>query len=295
METKNYNIGYIECDIDILRENQMNILKQAKKQCDYLIVGILDNQFVEKTKGKTPIFSFDDRCSLISALKFVDKIIPVISKSKEEQIKLILDNNINVVFVDEILEKNRHWKSIENDLLKHNCHLQFIATQEIDNLEKEANAKIDSNTLANLKKSNSTKYRLGYTTGVFDLFHIGHLNIIKEAKKKCDYLIVGVSTDEVVESYKHKTPIISFEERAAILNDLKYVDFVVPQTSLNKMDAWEKLKFDVMFHGSDWKDSTMYNKIIEEFSKVNVDVVFLNHTDGISSTQLSSQIKKRDK
>ena len=81
------------------------------------------------------------------------------------------------------------------------------------------------------------KYKIGYTTGVFDMFHIGHLNILKRAKEECEYLIVGVSTDELVESYKGKTPIISYEERKKIIESIKYVDKVVPQTSMDKMEA----------------------------------------------------------
>lgn len=124
------------------------------------------------------------------------------------------------------------------------------------------------------------------------MFHIGHLNILKKAKEQCEYLIVGVSTDEVVEGYKHKTPIIPFDERMAIVSELKCVDLVVPQTSMNKMDVWEKFHFDVLFHGSDWKGSDMYNKMIEEFSEVGVDVVFLPHTEGVSSTLLSEVLRK---
>lgn len=128
------------------------------------------------------------------------------------------------------------------------------------------------------------KYKVGYTTGVFDMFHIGHLNILKRAKEQCEYLIVGVSTDEIVESYKHKAPIIKFEERCAIVEAIKYVDKVVPQISMNKMDAYKELKFDALFHGSDWQGSDMYDQIIKELAEVGVDVVFLPHTDGISST-----------
>ena len=85
---------------------------------------------------------------------------------------------------------------------------------------------------------------IGYTTGVFDLFHIGHLNILKRAKEKCDFLIVGVSTDELVMQYKNKTPVISFEERVQIVEAIKYVDKVVPQTHRDKFAAWEEYKFD---------------------------------------------------
>ena len=131
------------------------------------------------------------------------------------------------------------------------------------------------------------KYKVGYTTGVYDMFHIGHLNILKKAKERCDYLIVGVSTDEVVESYKHRASIIPFEERIAIIRELRCVDQAVPQVSMDKMEAWKKYHFDALFHGSDWKGSDMYNNMIEQFSKVGVDVVFLPHTEGVSSTLLS--------
>lgn len=136
------------------------------------------------------------------------------------------------------------------------------------------------------------KYKIGYTTGVFDMFHIGHLNILRRAKEQCEFLIVGVSTDETVESYKHKTPVIKFEERLAIVEAIKYVDKVVPQTSMNKMDAYKELKFDAIFHGSDWKGSDMYTKLAEEFAEVGVDVVFLPHTEGISSTMIREKMDK---
>ena len=130
-------------------------------------------------------------------------------------------------------------------------------------------------------------YKIGYTTGVFDMFHVGHLNILRRAKEQCEYLIVGVSTDELVQNYKGKTPIIPFPERFEIVKAIKYVDKVVPQISMDKMEAWKRLHFNVIFHGSDWKGSKMYNEMAEEFQKIGVDVVFLPHTEGISSSLLS--------
>lgn len=138
------------------------------------------------------------------------------------------------------------------------------------------------------------KYKIGYTTGVFDMFHVGHLNILKRAKEQCDYLIVGVSTDENVLNYKKKKPIIPFSERVEIVKAIRYVDEVVPQASMDKFAAWEELKFNALFHGSDWKDSEMYRKLIVQFSEVGVDVVFLPHTDGISSTLLSDVLHSLD-
>lgn len=136
------------------------------------------------------------------------------------------------------------------------------------------------------------KYKIGYTTGVFDMFHIGHLNILRRAKEQCEYLIVGVSTDEVVETYKHKRPVIPFEERMAIVEAIKYVDKAIPQVSMDKMQAYNELGFDALFHGSDWKGSAMYEKIVSDFEKVGVDVVFLPHTDGVSSTIIREKVHK---
>lgn len=137
-------------------------------------------------------------------------------------------------------------------------------------------------------------YKIGYTTGVYDMFHIGHLNILKKAKEQCEHLIVGVSTDEVVEQYKHKKPVIPFEERLAIVQAIRYVDEVVPQTNMDKFEAWKALRFDVLFHGSDWKNSAMYNEIEQKLNAVGVDVVFFPHTEGVSTTDLIERIRIHD-
>ena len=126
------------------------------------------------------------------------------------------------------------------------------------------------------------KYKLGYTTGVFDMFHIGHLNILKKAKEQCDYLIVGVSTDELVQKTKNKTPIIPFEERIEIIKAIKYVDMAVPQENKDKIAAYNKYKFDVMFVGDDWKGSSLFSKCEVELKKHNCDVIYFTYTKGTS-------------
>lgn len=132
---------------------------------------------------------------------------------------------------------------------------------------------------------------VGYTTGVFDMFHIGHLNILRRAKEQCDYLIVGVSTDELVQKDKNKTPIIPFEDRCDIVKAIRYVDEVVTQADKNKMAAWNKYKFHKMFVGSDWKGTTIWNKFENEFSEIGVEIIYLDHTDGISSTLLRDKLQ----
>ena len=136
---------------------------------------------------------------------------------------------------------------------------------------------------------------IGYTTGVYDMFHIGHLNILKRAKEQCDFLIVGVSTDELVLKEKNKQTIIAFEERCAIVEAIKYVDKVVPQEDKNKFAAWEKYGFNKMFVGSDWKGTPQWQEFEKQFAPVGVEIVYLDHTDGISSSILRERLEENDK
>lgn len=134
------------------------------------------------------------------------------------------------------------------------------------------------------------KYRVGYTTGVFDMFHIGHLNILRKAKEQCEYLIVGVTTDELV-SYKNKKATIPHHDRMVIVENIKCVDQVVPQENMNKMEAWEKYKFDVVFVGSDWQGTPQWEKYERDFKSVGADVVYFPYTEGISSTLLRGKLE----
>ena len=138
------------------------------------------------------------------------------------------------------------------------------------------------------------KYRIGYTTGVFDMFHVGHLAILKRAKEQCRYLIVGVSSDELVEEYKRKIPIIGLEDRMRIISSVRYVDEVVVQENMDKVEAWEKLHYDVLFHGDDWKDSKMYNNVEWQLKERGVEVIYLPHTPGISTTIITEVVRSKE-
>jgi len=128
---------------------------------------------------------------------------------------------------------------------------------------------------------------VGYTTGVFDLFHVGHLNIIKSAKGMCDRLIVGVSTDELVSQYKDKQTVIPFDERCEILRNIQGVDCVVPQENMDKFEAWEKYKFDVLVVGDDWHGSQKWKDIEAKLCAVGVRVFYLPYTKGTSSSKIN--------
>ena len=126
--------------------------------------------------------------------------------------------------------------------------------------------------------------KIGYTTGVFDMFHIGHLNILKNAKSQCDYLIVGISTDEVVLSYKKKRPIITFNERIEIVRSIKYVDEVIIEESWGQKPIdIKKHNIDVFVMGHDWKGK------FDEL-KEHCEVVYLPRTKGISTTKIKNDL-----
>lgn len=137
------------------------------------------------------------------------------------------------------------------------------------------------------------KYRIGYTTGVFDMFHIGHLNILRRAKEQCDYLIVGVTSDELCFKRKNKYPIINEQERMAIVQAIRYVDQVVPQTNMDKLTAVKEVNADIVFVGSDWKGTDAWNEYEKQFASIGCSVVYLDHTDGISSTILREKLNAK--
>ncbi len=132
---------------------------------------------------------------------------------------------------------------------------------------------------------------VGYTCGVYDLFHIGHLNLLKNAKGLCDKLIVGVSTDELV-AYKHKKAVIPFEERLEIIRNIKCVDAAIPQDDLDKFKMWEKLHFDILFVGDDWYGDPRWKEMEAKFAEVGVRVVYFPYTKGTSSTILNETLAK---
>lgn len=139
--------------------------------------------------------------------------------------------------------------------------------------------------------------KIGYTCGVYDLFHVGHLNLFERCKEKCDYLIVGVCSDDYVREYKGKSPVISEEDRCRIVNALKCVDeavVITTQETVDKVMAWNKFHFDVLFSGDDWRGSERFIQTEKEFAQkgINVEMVFFPYTKGVSTTQIKKDLEQ---
>ena len=135
---------------------------------------------------------------------------------------------------------------------------------------------------------------IGYVNGVFDMFHAGHLNIIYQAKKRCDYLIVGVYSDEIVKTYKPHAPIINENDRQKIVNSIKCVDYAFVSSTRDQLELWNKYKFDTVFVGDDWKGTERWNKFEKILAEVGVKVEYIPYTQGISTTILREKIKSQE-
>ncbi len=131
---------------------------------------------------------------------------------------------------------------------------------------------------------------IGYTDGTFDLFHVGHLRLLKEAKKHCDILIVGVHGDDVVASYKGKPPIINENDRAEIIRNLAFVDKVVINRTRDKIELLKLYGFNLMIIGDDWKGTERWNKLEKQLNEHGVDVLYLPYTKTISTTAIKKRV-----
>jgi glycerol-3-phosphate cytidylyltransferase len=133
--------------------------------------------------------------------------------------------------------------------------------------------------------------RIGYAPGAYDLFHVGHLNLLRRAKEQCDFLIAGVVADDVLIQHKGITPVISLAERLEIVRSVRFVDAALPAMTNDKVEIWQELRFNVLFKGSDWQGTDKGNKLERDFSTLGVEVVYLPYTLTTSSTQLRRALK----
>jgi len=134
---------------------------------------------------------------------------------------------------------------------------------------------------------------LGYTTGVFDLFHIGHLNLLRNARALCDRLMVGVTTDELLLAEKQKHAVIPHHERMEIVRAIEHVDAVIAQDTMDKLAIWEKVRFDTMFVGDDWFDTPRWRELERDFEALGVKIVYFPYTKGTSSTLINEVLEER--
>lgn len=270
---KRFRVGYTQGTYDMFHIGHLNLFNHAKELCDMLVVGINSDALVYDYKHKNPIIGENERCEIVANIKAVDKALVVHTLDKMELLKSI---KFDAIFIGDDRKGDSRRETTEKELLKVDVPTIYLPYTEVDQQPHKGFG----------------GPKIGYTTGCFDMFHIGHLNILRQAKEQCDFLIVGVSTDELIQSYKHKTPIIPFEDRCKIVAACRYVDAVVPQINRDKIAAFEKYKFDVMFVGSDWKGNALFNEVEQYLKTHHAEVVYFPYTTGISSSLLRETISK---
>ena len=278
-------IGYTTGVFDMFHIGHLNILRKAKEQCDFLIVGVSTDKLVQKDKNKTPIIPFENRCAIVEAIRYVDRVVPQEDKNKFGAWQKY---HFDRMFVGSDWQGSPQWNGYEKQFGE--VGVEIVYLPHTDGISSTLLRELINPNGGGRFATPTTSNIIGYTTGVYDMFHIGHLNILRKAKEKCGYLIVGVSTDECVEEYKHHTPVVPYDERAAIVASIKYVDEVVKQSSMDKLEFLKHRHFDVMFHGNEWKGTELYNKYEQEFAQYGARIEYLSHTDGISSSMLREKL-----
>lgn len=258
-----YNSGLLIGIFDMLNTNKLGFVNNVSAVCSELTVGLLSDEFAERITGKASVIPLETRKAIIQSLKNVNDV--VVLNDSSDIYCFIQQTGCQLFLCDDV-------KTIELNVCVNEAP---IISHEIEQYDYDS-----------VKHLSGV---VGYTTGVFDLFHIGHLNLLKKAKANCDRLIVGVSTDELVKEYKGKEPVLPFAERIEIVRSIKYVDGVVKQESMDKYEAWEKLKYNVLFHGDDWKGSQLYSEIEKKLEAVGVKMIYFPYTKGVSSTILSKK------
>lgn len=256
---KKIKYGFIHGSADMVSVADIDAIELAKEECEKLIFGVYSDELYAKRRGKKPTIPCSQRIELIEALKDVDYAIEI---KDEKQLELLLEA--------ERAELSDEDKEVRKEL-KH------IIKQKLSEKTTQEKPK---------------QYKVGFIQGTFDMFHIGHYNLIKRALTKCDELIIGVNSDELVKSYKNKTPIVSTENRVAVLSAVKGVSKVVAIDHRDKIRAAKELGFDVLLMGDDWKNTDFYNKMEAELAKLGVAIVYFPYTKGVSSTKLRAKIGK---
>lgn len=270
---------------DFLHYGHLKLLQQSNELGDLHITGILTDEAIESYKEK-PLTNIKERKSIISSLNCVDMTITQNSFDPTENLMKIYEDFKHPKI---ILILGSNWKKVPGAEFIKKIKGEVIQLPFYEKLSEQNIVQKFIKIFKPLQK-NTKKEKIVYTAGTWDLFHVGHLNIIRQSRKLGDKLIVGVSTDELVKSYKNNYPTIPYEHRVNVLASCKYVDEIVKQEKLLDIEQMKKLKINVLTIGTDWKDK--YLEGLDWAKKQpNMKVVFIDYTKDVSSTKIKQEIK----
>ncbi len=262
---------------DYFHYGHFKLFENAKKLGDYLIVAVQDGDYILKYKPDAKVmYSTEQRMELVGALRDVDKTV----------VYFDVDKIVQEVDFDIFAIGGDH---------KHAGFQRAVKWCEENGKEVIRLPRTPGICSSEIKTELSAgkKYHIGYTCGVFDCLHVGHLNLLERCKEMCDILIVGVCDDDYVRNIKHKEPVYTQEERVRILNSLSVVDraeLVDIETTNDKMLAIDKFHFDVLFSGDDWKGSERYKRTEKQFAELGASIEYFPYTKGVSTTEIKEKI-----
>lgn len=248
----------------------LDVIEQARSRCDRLLARVRTDEQVERLVGRAPVMPLEERVRLVAALRDVDGVDvldDVTAAVAPEATPAYVFGNLTTQARSEVLLPRAGGRRLP-----------------------EARELLPSPPAA---RGRGYRTRTGYVPGGWDTFHIGHLRILERARAQCDRLVVGVVTDEGLVAAKGRVPMMPFAHRAAVVAALALVDEVVTDTSSDKRLAWERVGFDVLFKGDDWKGTAKGNRLEAEMAQVGVDLRYLPYTPHTSSTALRAALEAR--
>jgi cytidyltransferase-like protein len=259
------DVGRLTGAFDLMTVAQLDVIEQARGRCDRLVARVRTDAQVERLEGLAPVMPLDERVSLVAALRAVDDVDVARDDHPAAE-----ERGLAYVFADAT-------SPAQAEVLR--PRPQGLLPEVPDFLVRT--------------DPRDPGARTGYVPGGWDMFHIGHLRILERARAQCDRLVVGVVTDEALAAAKGKSPMVPFAQRAAVVAAVGLVDEVVADTSSNKLLAWERIGFDVLFKGDDWRGTAKGDRLEAQMAQVGVELRYFPYTPHTSSTVLRSVLAAR--
>lgn len=263
-------VGRLTGAFDLVTVAQLDVIAQARRRCDRLVARVRTDEQVERLEGLAPVMPLDERVRLVAALRDVDEV----DVAGDDTLGAPAEPGLAYVFADAAAPT---WAEVLRP--RPGVHPLPEASDLLGTSLRTA--------------AQDPGARTGYVPGGWDMFHIGHLRILERARSQCDRLIVGVVTDEGLVAAKGRPPMVPFAQRAAVVAAVGLVDEVVADTSSNKLLAWERVGFDVLFKGDDWQGTAKGDRLEAEMAQVGVELRYFPYTPHTSSTALRSVLDAR--
>jgi glycerol-3-phosphate cytidylyltransferase len=268
------SIGYLADSFDVISLRDLDLIAQARARCSRLLVGVFTDDYVKQLLGRHPLVPFDERAAVVQHVDGVSDVVshdPLIRSAPQAEASVLFAAVGSPVSPGD----DPTWLSPRAE------HI------ELKRRDPAIVGRFRSNQGGHQGQSRPV---VGYVPGAWDAFHIGHLNILRRAREQCDYLVVGVVTDEALHQAKGKYPIIPLAERMQVVAHLGMVDDVVVDRSSDKLEVWREVGFDVLFKGDDWLGTPKGDKLQADMASVGVTVKFFPYTVGTSSTLRRAQL-----